>query len=116
MKLHLKREKQNRGMIRKKLYYVLHARIEVTPEEQKVIKDANIGDRLMLTYYYDVLNEETESLVKHFLHKDGTVFGSDKLDQIAAWEDEIKSSASTLKQLVEAHLGGAGEKEEVIDL
>lgn len=116
MQLHLKREEQKRGMIRKKLYYVLHARIETTPEEAEVIKKAGIGDRVMLTHYDDVLNDEREKTVDNFTYKTGAVFGSNQLDQIASWEAEIKSAASALKELVGEHLEGGGEREEVIDL
>ena len=97
MQLHLKREEQKRGMLKKKLYYVLRAQIETTPEEAEVIKKAGIGDRVIFTYYNDDMRREDEVPVKHFLGSP-MPFGSDQLDQIAAWEEEIKDAARNLKE------------------
>ncbi len=116
MKLHLEREEQQRGLFKKTTYHVLHARIDVTPEEAEVIKVNNIGDRILITYFFDVIKEDRDQSVNTFLHKNGTTFGSANLDDIIGWETEIKEKAAGLKQLVDKHLQGGGEKEEVIDL
>ena len=116
MQLHLKREEQQRGLFRKTTYHVLWARIEVTPEEAEVIRVNNKGDRILITYFFDVINEDRDEKVKNFLNKNGANFGSANLDDIIRWEREIKERAAGLKELVDQHLQGRGESEEVIDL
>ena len=117
MQLKIKREEQKRGLIFKKVFYLVNTKLMVSEEERAAMKALDLDDmRFVDEYMCDGLPQGNRK-VGWWADKE-TTFTCANIPEAQRVEQEIKEAASIVKDAVTNFIesGAETETEEVFDL
>jgi hypothetical protein len=94
--------------------FSLYAKVDIKPEEKAMIDRYKVGEWILATREFFIGKEryERHCTVNGLINGDSTAMGN--LADLQKWEEEIKSSCTTLKNALEVMSTFGGE--EVIEI